>query len=228
MSVSRTLFLLVVLSLFFLLGLGFEPPRFAVGQPQVVYQTLNRTTEVFVPAADFALQSVVVNGIGVYTNTTRGELIAINVSLKPGTGRTFIDVSDKAFSFGFEESVLTARNYAEDYTATSLKSRDLLLRLDSRAERLEGESGSAAISVAIIALVKNKTVKPFVVLTGIVDLDGRISAVDNLNTKIVVAGSLGVREVLVPNEQCDEVQAVQNVTVVCVSTVHEAVQQMFE
>src|SRR3989344_6627915 len=140
MSVSRTLFLLVVLSLFFLLGLGFEPPRFAVGQPQVVYQTLNRTTEVFVPAADFALQSVVVNGIGVYTNTTRGELIAINVSLKPGTGRTFIDVSDKAFSFGFEESALTARNYAEDYTATSLKSRDLLLRLDSRAERLEGES----------------------------------------------------------------------------------------
>lgn len=227
--------LVLVFELFFALGTFLEVPAKTsfVTKEKPVYipeiREVNTTVEVIVPVVNISQITATVYAVGIHEKTGGGELITINVSLRNGTGETFVDISGPAFESDFQTSLKDARTYAERYSNRSAKNYDLVVRVSSSAKVIGGSSGSAAIAVALVSLLENFTLRNDTVLTGVLqsDLSGTIAEVSGLETKIGVAEDLGLKRFLVPASQyASSLAQARSIQVIAVRNIDDAVRQM--
>lgn len=194
-------------------------------QPEkVVYQTVhefvNNTVEV--PVWNIPEQSLIAYGIGVFENSSQGELIGIQLTLRGGNGSILLDVEDKAFGPDFQETLPLIKTYAEKFAQVKLGLRDLIVQAHATAVTISGASGSTVIATGLIALLENKTLKKDTIITGVLMPDGTIGSVNALKQKILAAAANGVTEILIPQDQCEEGNTTANITVTCVADMKSA------
>ena len=96
-----------------------------------------------------------------------------------------------------------------------------------------GPSAGGAIAVAVVATIRGVTLLPGVVMTGAIDLDGRITPVGDLPTKIQAAADAGLSTVLIPRGQTRTrewdlglLSEKLGVTVIEVATIKDAYERM--
>jgi len=131
----------------------------------------------------------------------RGVLTLLKVEVKPGYGRTLVNIDQLYFWVDTQHSIRIAKQLAQQITGVDVSNIDLVYTIETNASIIGGESAGAAIAVATIALLQNKTINPRVMMTGTIDEEGRIGKVGAVLAKAIVARDAGMELFLVPEGQ---------------------------
>lgn len=230
MSIKKLAAILLVILLFevfFEVGLFFYRPVTSIIIPEktellerVIY--VNRT---IIPSNETE-RSLTIMGVGVHSNNVTGELVEVKINLRPGTGRILVDTTFHSYGTDLQDSLYMIKDYVEGHTNTNLGHVDLIVRVISIAHQIQGTSGSAAMAVGLIALVEERDIQENIVMTGSLLMDGRIGAIDGLDTKIEIAEEYGIRKMLIPKSQCSLVPPFISIEIRCVKTIDEALNEM--
>lgn len=151
---------------------------------------------VFAPAES----SATINLAAVDSNGN-GFALPLTVRKSAGNGETLIDINSLVFWFDTQQSIRTAKSVAENITGKNLGRTNLVYFIDSNASVVEGPSAGAALAIATIAALENRTLAPDVMITGTVNSDGTIGEVGGILEKAAAAKQAGARIFLVPKGQ---------------------------
>ncbi|MGC8812176.1 MAG: S16 family serine protease [Candidatus Aenigmatarchaeota archaeon] len=130
-----------------------------------------------------------------------GVITKLMVEAKPGTGRVLVDINQLLFWVDTQNSIRVAQKVAQNYTNTDLSSIDLIYSIETNASLIGGPSAGAAMTVATIALLENKSLNKSVMMTGTINSDGTIGPVGEIVSKAKAAKDVGAKLFLVPEGQ---------------------------
>ncbi len=165
-------------------GTGLEPDITTYETPPAAVKY--GSAAIKVPAVDE-------NGNGVVT--------WLGVDSTPGEGRTLVNIDQLLFWVDTQYSIQTAKTVAENYTSADLSEVDFIYSINIEASLIEGPSAGAALTVATIAAIQNKTINPDAIMTGTINLDGTIGPVGGILAKAKAAKDIGATLLVVPKGQ---------------------------
>ncbi|MEM2842331.1 MAG: S16 family serine protease [Candidatus Bathyarchaeia archaeon] len=131
-----------------------------------------------------------------------GVVMKVKVELKQGEGRILINTQPRV-GIDLQTSARTAKLIAENFTKKSLDKTDVILTViaESDVNVVDGPSAGAAITIAIISAILNKTLKNDIYITGTINPDGAIGWVGGIPEKAVAAAKQNAIKFLVPKGQ---------------------------
>ena len=141
-----------------------------------------------------------------------------------------------------KESMRVAKTLAWNIIPNNLKDKILQdkkfgihIHCPSAATPKDGPSAGTAITLAIISLLTGITIKKEYALTGEIDLNGNVLKIGGLESKIDGAKSAGVKVVLCPGKNLDDLLKIrkrdyppedENFKVIIINTIYEAISHM--
>jgi ATP-dependent Lon protease len=137
-----------------------------------------------------------------------GAMLPIEALAMPGQGRSILTGSVGEV---MRESVHTATSWvrsrldAMGLAQDALESLDVHLHFPSGATPKDGPSAGLAIVVALVSLLTGVPVRHDVAMTGEISLHGTVLAVGGLREKVLAALRAGVRVVVVPGRNSEEI-----------------------
>ncbi|HJW96796.1 MAG TPA: S16 family serine protease [archaeon] len=143
--------------------------------------------------ATIEMPAVDQNGNGVTTS--------LDVEVVSGSGKTLTNVDKLFFWTDTQNSIRTAKSVAEQITGKNLNEVDLIYTINANATVIEGPSAGAALTIATIAAIENKSINPDVMITGTINEDGSIGQVGAVLEKAEAAKEIGATLFLVPARQ---------------------------
>ncbi|MEM3507474.1 MAG: S16 family serine protease [Candidatus Bathyarchaeia archaeon] len=131
-----------------------------------------------------------------------GAVLSANVELIPGDGRVLINTEPR-IGIDLQTSARIAAYVSENFTGISLRKTDIILTIIAKEEIevVDGPSAGAAITLAMIAAIQNRTIDKSVFLTGTINYDGSIGKVGGIVEKAIAAANRGAKKFLVPEGQ---------------------------
>ena len=164
----------------------FKPLVEIIEIPKILNQTVYGSAKLKVPAVD---------------NEGNGVVTYLTVEARPGKGRVLTDVNNLLFWIDTQYSIRIAQRVAQNITKMNLSNVDLIYAIETEAEVVEGPSAGAALTIATIAALENKTINESVMITGTINPDGTIGAVGGIIAKGNAAKDVGAKLFLVPYGQ---------------------------
>jgi len=161
--------------------------------PKIIYSTGNNNQKVYYTTErTIPIVAVSNNGIGVVGNLT--------VKLIPGNNNVLINTNpflETDIQYSVNKAVTVAKlrsNYDFD--------RDFLFDFKAgNAQLIGGGSAGAAITIATIAALQNKTLKKDAVITGTINVDGTIGRVGGIIEKAKAVADANYKYFLIPKGQ---------------------------
>lgn len=141
---------------------------------------------IFVPAVD---------------SENKGILGKFEVQVLPGNGKTLTNIEHLLYFVDTQFSIQTAKLVAANITGADISKYNMIFDIDlgiNDTRVIEGPSAGAALTIATIAAIENKTVRPDVMITGTINLDGTIGKVGKVAEKAKAAKAGGAKIFLVP------------------------------
>ncbi|MEM4245986.1 MAG: S16 family serine protease [Candidatus Bathyarchaeia archaeon] len=137
-----------------------------------------------------------------FTSSYQGVVLRGDIELRQGEGRRLVN-TEPEIGIDMQTSLRTAASVAEAFTGSSLNTTDVILTIRSgeRVEVVDGPSAGAAVTIAIIMAIQNRTVDPDIYITGTINPDGSIGKVGGVLEKALAASRNGARLFLVPQGQ---------------------------
>jgi len=157
-------------------------------RPAVAAQEESSAT-IYVPAVDE-------NGNGV--------ALQLTVRREAGNGEILIDINSLLFWFDTQKSIQTARDVAQNLTGADTGGINLVYMIDTNASLVGGPSAGAALAMATIAALENKSLNSSIMITGTINPDGTIGQVGGILEKAKTAKQAGAKLFLVPKGQGTE------------------------
>jgi len=127
------------------------------------------------------------------------------VELKPGTGKTLVDIDSLLFWADTQQSIRIAKNVAQETTGKSLDNYDIIYKIYANASIIGGPSAGSALTIATIASIENKKPRQDVMITGTINSDGSFGPVGDILEKAKASKQAGATIFLVPLLQSREV-----------------------
>ncbi|MCD6371887.1 MAG: hypothetical protein J7L39_04190 [Candidatus Aenigmarchaeota archaeon] len=189
--ISITLSLLVAFSLFFFITISTTKTKV------IELYKVNFTVPVEKKEVSFYVPAVDQYGNGVST--------VLKVEALPGKGRILVNINQLLFWIDTQQSIQIAKKVAEEITKKDLSDVDLIYNIETNASLIEGPSAGAAITIATIAALENKSINKSVVITGTINPDGSIGPVGGILPKAKAAKEIGATLFLVPKGQGTQV-----------------------
>jgi uncharacterized protein len=153
----------------------------------LTHETITRqVAEIKVPAVD---------------NEGRGVVTNLIVEAVPGNGKVLVNIENLLFWIDTQYSIRVAKKVAEEFTKMNLSNIDLSYTIETNASVIEGQSAGAAIAIATIATLQNKTINKSVMITGTINPDGSIGQVGAIVAKAKAAKDINATLFLVPRGQ---------------------------
>lgn len=134
-------------------------------------------------------------------NEGNGVVTWLKVIVLPGEGRVLVDINQLLFWVDTQYSIRVAEYVAENVTGVNVTNMDFIYGIETEASLVEGPSAGAALTVATIAALENKTINPNIMITGTISLDGTIGPVGGVVEKALAAKDVGATTFLVPEGQ---------------------------
>ena len=160
-------------------------------EPEAVTETSMTMTH-----AEISLVAVDENGAGVSTPLT--------VDVIPGDGKVLTDIDKLLFWVDTQYSIQTARDVARNITGVDTNKYDIIYSISTDATLVGGPSAGAALTLATIAALENKTLSKNIIITGTVEPDGSIGQVGGVLEKAQAVSDIGVDIFLVPPGQGEQ------------------------
>jgi uncharacterized protein len=129
-----------------------------------------------------------------------GVLLSAQVIVTNGTGHVFVDTSPYT-QVDLQGSARLAAMVASDVLGIDQKAHDFYYIIDISSPIIGGPSAGGALTVATIAAMNNWTLKPGVVMTGMIDPDESIGPVGGIPSKLEAAAAENVTLFLIPEGQ---------------------------
>ncbi len=133
-------------------------------------------------------------------NGDEGILLGATVIVQNGTGHVFVDTSPYT-QVDLQGSARIAAMVASDVLGIDQRAYDFYYIIDISSPIIGGPSAGGALTVATIAAVKNWTLKPGVVMTGMINPDGSIGPVGGIPYKLEAAAAKNTTLFLIPEGQ---------------------------
>jgi len=128
----------------------------------------------------------------------KGIMAKLSVEVKPGVGRTLVDINQIFLWVDTQDSIRTAKTVAENEIGIDLSKYDIIYSVQANASAVEGPSAGAALGVATILELENKSANRKVTITGSLSEDGKIGKVSGIVAKAEAAKNAGMDILLVP------------------------------
>lgn len=155
----------------------------------------------------------------------KGHLIPLEVIIKSGKGNLFLNVANVLFDETLQSSAQTAVLVAREVSRKSLFDKDVLINIESSVQEqrisISGGSAGAAMTLAVMAAIQNRTIRKDVFITGTIREDHTIGRIGAPRAKALAAKDNGAVLFLVPAGQKSEVGEV-GIEVRDVATIEEA------
>jgi len=135
----------------------------------------------------------------------KGVATTLTVEAMPGKGRVLTDINHILFFMDTQNSIQIAKSVAENITGLNMSKIDLIYQIETNASAIGGPSAGAALTVATVAAIENKTLNPNVSITGTINPDGTIGPVGGVEEKAKASKVAGLEIFLVPKGQGTEV-----------------------
>lgn len=177
----------IVAAVFFLHGADLATQKKPVGLGENVAR--EGVAKITVPAVDS-------NG--------RGVSAKFEVQVVSGEGKTLANIDNLLYFVDTQFSIQTAKSVAANFTGTDMSGYNLVYGIETENDEssiVEGPSAGAALAIATIAALENKTLDPDVAITGTINPDGTIGRVGGIKSKLEAVSDLGVKVFLVPQGQ---------------------------
>ena len=126
------------------------------------------------------------------------------VEARPGDGKVLTDIEKLLFWTDTQQSIQTARDVALKITNVDMDNYDIAYSISSDASVVGGPSAGAALTIATVAALENKTLNDDIVITGTIEPDGSIGEVGGVLEKANAAKDIGADIFLVPLGQSQE------------------------
>lgn len=130
----------------------------------------------------------------------QGILLYARVIATNGTGHVFVDTSPYT-QVDLQGSARLAAMVASDVLGIDQRSYDFYYIIDISSPIIGGPSAGGALTVATIAAIKNWTIKPDIVMTGMINPDESIGPVGGIPYKLEAAAARNYTLFLVPEGQ---------------------------
>jgi len=131
-------------------------------------------------------------------NQGNGVVTTLKVETKPGEGRVLVNINQLLFWIDTQDSIRTAKEVAENVTGIDTSNVDIIYEIETNASIIEGPSAGAAMTIATIAALENKTINQSVMMTGTINHDGTIGPVGGIVAKAKASKDVGATLFLVP------------------------------
>lgn len=94
--------------------------------------------------------------------------------------------------------------------------------------RIDGPSAGVAIFLAALSAIQGRPIPQDIAVTGELSIQGKVRAVGGISEKIYGARQAGIKRVLLPAENANDVPAgVKGIEVVLVQSVEDIIKQVF-
>ncbi|MBU3897132.1 MAG: hypothetical protein KJ697_04345 [Nanoarchaeota archaeon] len=138
-----------------------------------------------------------------------GMAIPIVVEVKYGSGKVLTDIDKLLFWIDTQQSMQIARDVAVNITKFDLSDYDLVYTIETNETGIVGgPSAGAALAIATIAALSNRTIRTDVMMTGTINEDGTIGPVGGILEKAKAARDIGAKIFIVPIGQGTELKLV--------------------
>jgi Lon-like ATP-dependent protease len=91
------------------------------------------------------------------------------------------------------------------HTGTDISNYDIHIQFLQAYEGVEGDSASVSVATAVVSALENIPVDQSVALTGSLSIRGDVLPVGGVTGKIEAAAEAGIRKVLIPKSNMDDV-----------------------
>ncbi len=139
------------------------------------------------------------------TDDGRGMVSPSWVRADPGVGKILVDIENLFFWIDIQHSIRTASSFSRDYLGIERNEHDLTYTINLDVSIIGGPSAGAALTVATIAALENRSIDEDVVMTGTIEPDGRIGRVGGVLTKAQALEQAGFKKFVVPQGQSVQV-----------------------
>ena len=135
----------------------------------------------------------------------KGVIAHLNTEIRNGSGLILVNINDILADYLTQYSARVAAQVAANYSKISIDGLDVIYNIKANATVIGGPSAGAALTVATIALLENKTLNKDVIITGTIDEDGTIGEIGGVLEKGKAAKENGFKLFLVPLGQGSDV-----------------------
>jgi len=153
---------------------------------QIFYVNESSITTIKVPAVD---------------KDGKGVIAILSVDAQPGIGRTLVDINQILFWVDTQGSMRTAKIVAQNVTGMDLSKYDIIYSIQANASAIEGPSAGAAMAIATILELENRTFNEDATITGTLNEKGEIGKVSGIVAKAEAIEAAGMNLLIVPEGQ---------------------------
>lgn len=162
--------------------------------------TVDEKPLVLKPVTQVSYKNITVN-VPAVDNEGNGIIVKLKVQAIPGEGRTLVNVDNLLFWIDTQFSIRVAKAVAENVTNLDLSNVDLIYTIETNASVIEGQSAGAALTIATVAVLQNKSLNQGAIITGTISPNGRIGPVGAIFAKAKASKEAGATLFLVPKGQ---------------------------
>lgn len=130
-------------------------------------------------------------------NASFGGIADLNLEIRPGTGRVFID-SFPLTQIDTQVSTRFAKEMACNYLDIDCSNLDFFYTIRATTTVVSGPSAGAAKTALTIGLLKGTSLNSDTVITGTINSGGLIGPVSGIEEKAIAARNAGYNKILVP------------------------------
>ena len=134
----------------------------------------------------------------------KGTFVRLEVEAINGKGRLLTNIDKIIFWADTQESIQTAKKFAEEFSGIDTSRLDIIYTLsndNNQTGLVGGPSAGAATTIATIFALRNEEINPKIMITGTINRDGTIGSVGGILEKAVGAKKAGAVLFLVPAGQ---------------------------
>lgn len=194
-----------------------------LGREKYTYQKANLTDEVGIVR-------------GLAWTSVGGDTLQIEVNVMPGKGEMILtgqlgDVMKESARTGIIYIRSIGREYdiAEDF----FEKHDLHIHIPEGAVPKDGPSAGITMATAMLSAVTGQKVRADIAMTGEITLRGRVLPIGGLKEKLLAAKSAGMKTVLVPEENKEDVEELsleitKGLEIIPVSHMEEVLRRAFD
>ncbi len=141
--------------------------------------------------------------VGLAWTRVGGDILFVEVSLSKGTGKLTLtgnlgDVMKESASTAF--SFIKAHSSELDIDPEEFAKNDIHIHVPEGAIPKDGPSAGVTMLSALASAFKEKSIKPFLAMTGEITLRGKVLPVGGIKEKVLAAKRAGMKEVMLCKE----------------------------
>ncbi|MBS3056168.1 MAG: hypothetical protein J4473_01900 [Candidatus Aenigmarchaeota archaeon] len=144
--------------------------------------------------------AVSINIPAVREGSDSGVLATLDVELKPGTGKVYVDTLPLT-KIDTQGSARISKKAVEQVLNTDLSGYDIFYTIRSDANIVGGPSAGSSMAIALMAEYLNLPVKEGISLTGTINPDGSIGPIGGVREKAIAVKSINETTLIVPKGQ---------------------------